>query len=88
MNLDTHDASMHLAHRALLSVSDDSRVQVRCEAGALWITQEGEVTDHVITDGECFTGRRGARLVIFSLADSQLRLGRSLADCPAEARVS
>ena len=54
----------HLRAREVLDVRNGQGLAVRCLAGALWITQDGDTDDVVLEAGECFVlDRRGLALV-------------------------
>jgi hypothetical protein len=53
-----------LRAREVLDIRDGQGLIVRCLAGALWITQDGDTDDVVIKAGQCFVlDRPGLALV-------------------------
>lgn len=45
-----------------------------CVTGIVWITQEGDVEDHVLEQGDEFQPSRRGRIVIWALTDSQVEV--------------
>jgi len=59
----------HLRTREVLNIRHGRGLAVRCLAGALWITQDGDTDDVVLEAGECFVlDRAGLALVSAPLA--------------------
>jgi len=53
-----------LRAREVLDIRNGQGLAVRCLAGSLWITQDGDTDDVVLKAGECFVlDRRGLALV-------------------------
>jgi hypothetical protein len=53
-----------LRAREVLDIRNGHGLVVRCLAGALWITQDGDTDDVVLKAGQCFVlDRRGLALV-------------------------
>jgi hypothetical protein len=61
-------------------------VRCSCEAGDLWMTQEGDSRDHLLRPGQIYETRLRGEIVLTALADSRLCL--QSADCgrPPRAR--
>jgi hypothetical protein len=57
-----------------LAVIDGRGASVQCLLGALWLTQDGDPRDIVLTTGDRFTLDRDGIAVIFATADSTLAL--------------
>src|SRR5262249_44090484 len=54
----------HLRAREVLDIRNGQGLAVRCLAGSLWITQDGDGDDVVVKAGQCFMlDRRGLALV-------------------------
>jgi hypothetical protein len=71
-----------------LVISGDARgVSVTCVQGVLWLTQERDARDHVLSAGERFVVDRRGRVVISSPLDSEVALAgqrrRNLLGLPA-----
>lgn len=41
--------------------------EIRCLEGVLWITQDGDVKDHILSAGEKFTADRKGKVVLQAL---------------------
>jgi len=48
------DTPVYLRERETLRLPDGAGLEVRCLLGNLWITEEGDGEDRIITDGESF----------------------------------
>lgn len=58
---------------SLLRIEGDCRgVRVSSCEGNLWITQENDAKDHVVTAGEAFTLDRIGLSVVYALSDAKL----------------
>ena len=53
-----------------------SAVEVRCSRGVLLVTLEGDVEDHVLSEGESFVTTRRGRLAVWALEAARLRVKR------------
>lgn len=67
-------ASLPLAHTALRWVQRPCGLVVTCEAGALWLTFDGEEHDIVLEAGQSHRCESDSRLAIYALAAAQLHL--------------
>jgi hypothetical protein len=74
MQIDISRSTINLARDGLIALRDAAGTRVFCQAGSLWITQEGEVKDAVLDSGEAFTVRNGGLTVITALRTSALAL--------------
>lgn len=50
--------------------------RVRCLGGTLWVTQEGDPEDHILSVGEVFTVSRAGRVVVEGLTPALYRVER------------
>lgn len=76
-----------LRTREVLDIRGGQGLVVRCLAGALWITQEGDTDDVVVKAGECFKlDRRGLALVSAPIAASTLVVERATPGAPCAAQ--
>ena len=68
----------HLRAREVLDIRNGQGLVVRCLAGALWITQDGDTDDVVVRAGQCFElDRRGLALVSAPIAPATLVVERA-----------
>ena len=66
-----HDGDLWVAPR------DAGRVvEVRCVAGAVWITQEGNADDMVLSAGERLDIHGDGKLIVQALADAVIRIAQ------------
>lgn len=47
---------------------------IRCVAGLIWITQEGDPRDHVLAAGQSFMSDRSGKIVVQAMDDSTIRV--------------
>ena len=72
-----------LRAREVLDIRGGQGLVVRCLAGALWITQEGDTDDVVVKAGQCFMlDRRGLALVTAPVASATLVVERAARGAP------
>ena len=74
-----------LLHNAELLAIHGRRagLRVRCGAGHLWVTQQGDARDHLLGAGDSFTSRLSGEIVVTALAASRVSLlpgGRFVAE--------
>lgn len=74
-----------LLHNAELMAIPGRRagLRVRCGAGRLWVTQQGDARDHLLGSGDSFTSRLSGEIVVTALAASRFSLlpgGRLVAE--------
>jgi hypothetical protein len=76
-----------LRAREVLDIRGGQGLVVRCLAGSLWITQEGDTDDVVVKAGQCFTlDRRGLALVSAPVASAMLVVERAASGAPCAAQ--
>ena len=44
--------------------------EIRCLEGVLWITQDGDIKDHILSAGEKYTANRKGKVVLQALKKS------------------
>ena len=74
MQIDISSSTITLAPAGLLAVQDGAGTRVLCRSGTLWVTQEGEVRDSILSAGEILTIRKPGRTVISALEAASLAL--------------
>lgn len=67
-------ASLSLAKDDNLTLSDVRGASIRCRDGGLWITQDRDVRDIVLTPGETFVFDRDGPALVSALIGSSLEL--------------
>jgi hypothetical protein len=76
-----------LRAREVLDIRNGRGLIVRCLAGALWITQDGDTDDVVVKAGECFVlDRRGLALVSAPGAPATVVVERATRGAPCAAQ--
>jgi hypothetical protein len=72
-----------LRAREVLDIRDGQGLAVRCLAGALWITQDGDTDDIVLKAGQCFVlDRPGLALVSAPVAPATVVIEAAARDAP------
>ena len=59
--------TLNLADEGLLAIRDGQTSRIRCHEGTLWITEEGEVKDTIVSAGETYTIRHRGLALLTSL---------------------
>lgn len=76
-----------LRAREVLDVRDGQGLAVRCLAGALWITQDGDTDDIVLKAGQCFVlDRPGLALVSAPVGSATVIIEAAARDAPCIGR--
>lgn len=65
--------SLQLARSTLIRLSDTART-IRCDAGSLWITQDGNPRDIVLAPGQQFRRDSRAGTIVYALEPARLTL--------------
>lgn len=74
MQIQLHDSNLQLARHGHIQVIDGRGASVRCLQGSLWLTQDGDPNDVVLTAGESFTLDRDGLAIIYATADATVSL--------------
>lgn len=89
--------TLNLANEGLLSLRDAQAARIRVNEGTLWVTEEGEVKDTILTAGDTYTVRRQGLALLTSFGVSRItiegsaekvRAGRTLPQRDATALAS
>jgi len=76
-----------LRAREVLDIRNGQGLVVRCLAGALWITQDGDTDDVVVKAGQCFVlDRGGLALVSAPVAPATVVVERATRGAPCAAQ--
>jgi len=72
---------------SLLRIEGDCRgVRVSSSEGNIWITQENDSEDHVVTEGKTFILDRSGLAIVYSLSDAKLDIRKQI--CPNNSLVA
>jgi Protein of unknown function (DUF2917) len=74
VNESMQSAPLSLPKGGVSVFSDATSTQIRCEAGALWVTQDNDTRDIVIQAGEQFQPDRRGNVVVYALEQSSLSI--------------
>ena len=72
MQIEINRSTLSLAREGLAAIRDGQGTRIVCQPGSLWITQECDVKDAVITAGESFTVRNPGLTLLTALSVSEL----------------
>jgi hypothetical protein len=72
VNIQLHQGKLQLSRHGHLEVTDGRGMSMRCLAGSLWVTQDGDPRDIVLTPGETFTLDRDGLAIVYATADAAL----------------
>jgi hypothetical protein len=76
-----------LRAREVLDIRNGQGLAVRCLAGSLWITQDGDTDDVVLKAGECFVlDRRGLALVSAPISPATVVVEKATRGAPCAAQ--
>ena len=85
MQIEINRSTVNLARDGLIAIRDAAGTRVFCQSGSLWITQEGEVKDAVLSPGETLTIRNRGLTLITALQTSALALLERQSPAPGDA---
>ena len=74
MQIEINRSTLSLARDGLVAIRDGQGIRVVCRAGSLWITQECDVKDAVITAGESFTLSHPGLTLVSALSAAELTI--------------
>jgi len=74
MQIEINRSTLSLADEGLVAIRDGQGTRIVCHTGSLWITQECDVKDAVITAGESFTVRNPGLTLLTALSASELTI--------------
>lgn len=76
---------IELEHRQSIQIPDPSTVAIRCVAGCLWVTQEGDPDDHILQTGQSIRFRKPGLVIASALRPAVLQV-TGLRDCGSRSR--
>ena len=82
MQIEIDRSALNLAPEGLVAIRDGQGTRIVCHSGSLWITQECDVKDAVITAGESFTVRNPGLTLLTALNASELTIIEPSAAAP------
>ena len=74
MQIEINHSTLSLADEGLVAIRDGQGTRIVCHAGSLWITQECDVKDSVISAGDSFTVRNPGLTLLTALSASELTI--------------
>ena len=66
---------VRLAARTVHCIEGGKGLQITAVAGAVWLTQDGDPRDVVLTKGQSFILDRHGRTVVYALKDAAIAVG-------------
>jgi hypothetical protein len=74
MRIEFTQSTLDLAPEGLLAIRDGHAARIRCDAGSLWITEEGESKDTILASGDSYTLRRPGLALLSALGASRITI--------------
>ena len=74
MNLQLNSAELRLKNANLLTLDDSLDVSINCLEGSLWITQDGDPRDVILSAGRSYRIDRTSRVMVFATSDARLQI--------------
>lgn len=74
MGINLKRSGVQLAKEGLFAIRDGRSTRIVCETGSLWITQEGDSRDSVVSAGESFTIGHQGLTILTALEPSRLEI--------------
>lgn len=74
VNIDIDKAGIFLAETQSLRLNNGYRVAVDCVDGCLWITQENDLRDIVVSGGQSFTLDRPGLAILYACRPSTISM--------------
>ncbi|HEX7813110.1 MAG TPA: DUF2917 domain-containing protein [Burkholderiales bacterium] len=74
MELEATHHTLDLANEGLLSIRHGQSARIRCNTGMLWITEEGEVKDTILSAGDTYTIRHPGLTLLTSFGSSRVTI--------------
>lgn len=66
--------TLDLANEGLLAIRDGQAARIHCNEGMLWITEEGEVKDTILSAGDAYTIRHSGLALLTSFGASRVTI--------------
>jgi hypothetical protein len=79
MNIELNQDSLCLQPKQLLKVRGGRGHSVVCQRGSVWLTQQGDSRDIVLTAGEAFTLDRAGVALLQALGPGAISIGQAQA---------
>jgi DUF2917 family protein len=67
MQLNLKDPVLSLEAGQVLTLDDAAGTRIVARLGTVWVTEEGDVNDHIVGTGESLVVRRGGRTLLQAL---------------------
>jgi len=88
MNIGFERAELHLAARQVIRLPEPSGTRIVCMSGALWITQERDLDDHLLQADEAITLDRPGLALVHAQTPSKIVLFEPAARMPWRRRLA
>ena len=75
MHLQLESATLQIARGQLVRLEDAAGRVVRSRGGAVWVTEDGQLRDVVLRDGESYRLTGDALVIVHALRDAQVTVG-------------
>jgi hypothetical protein len=84
MQIEINRSTLSLAREGLVAIRDGQGTRIVCNAGSLWITQECDPKDAIITAGESFTVRNPGLTLLTALSASEVTVVEPYAEAQTQ----
>lgn len=72
-----HSVAIERGQVHSVDVGRRRRDVIRCLQGKIWLTQEGDLEDHLLRFGDVFLAARTGRILVSALEDSRVEVSSS-----------
>lgn len=79
MNITAKAPVVALQPGELLTLDDAQGTRILARLGTIWVTEEGDARDHIVTPGDSLVVERGGRTVVQALKAAWISLTDALA---------
>ena len=83
MQMQFRETGLSMPRERQVALQDAQGVRITCRSGLFWITQEGDIRDHVLAPGQVLRISSGGLTVVSALREGEISLQETRAEAPA-----